>query len=107
MQSVKTQAPAQSSSQPAIPHRGRQYREFVEWLLVRSRLSLVWFYFVGTWRIYSAAIGSLRGHIRLQSPTEISGAGTGPAFVRAPYQSFQPNIRTLARACYIEMLLAT
>jgi hypothetical protein len=107
MQTLKTEAPALSSSQPAIPHRDPRYKQFVGWLLTISRIRLAWFYLVGTWRIYSVAIGSCRARIRLQSPTNIFEVGTGLALQRDRTGCLRPNIRTQARAVYTEKLLAT
>jgi hypothetical protein len=107
VQTIKTEAPSLSSSQPSTAHRDPRRIGLLGWLLTVSRLRLAWFYLVGIWRIYSAAIRSCRARIRLQSPIEIFRVGTGPAFAVGPDQSLQPNIRTLARACYIEMLSAT
>lgn len=107
MQTIKTEAPSLSSSQPSTAHHDSPSIGFWGWLSTVSRLRLARFYLVGTWRICNAAIRSCYGHIRLQSPTEIFRVGTGSAFVQGPDQSLQPNIHTLARACYIEMLSAT
>ena len=72
MQTIKTEVQSPSSRQPAIPRRDPLCMGFVDRLLTASRLRLAWFYLVGTWRIYSSAIPSFRGHIQLQSPTEYS-----------------------------------
>jgi hypothetical protein len=82
------------------------YTGFLGWLLRVSRLRLAWFYLVGTGRIYSAAIGSFRGHIRIQSPTEIFEVGTGRAFGTG--SSWMSSAKhSHARAAYTEKLSAT
>jgi hypothetical protein len=57
--------------------------------------------------IYRGAFRSFRGHIRSQSSKGTPTAFVGLEVSRLPDGSYQPNIRTIARSFYIEMLLAT
>lgn len=81
--------------------------KFLDWLLARLPVRLVWSYALGIWCIWRAAIRSCYGRIRIQSPTELLDSGAGSAFRRDPTGCLRPNTRTLARSCYIEMLSAT
>jgi hypothetical protein len=103
---LRTQEPSLVSDLTETPHRDLPRKGFAhlwrETIAPRYR----WYCLVNTWRILRAAIYSCCGHIQLQSPKEASTAGVGPAFEKAPTQSGQKNTRTLARAFYIEMLLA-
>jgi hypothetical protein len=105
--SVKTQAPSLQCSQPEIQRSGLRYKGLGRRLSPLRQLRLLLSFLVGSWCIWRAGICSCRGHIRLQSPTDILGAGVGSAFVKDQAGCLQPNTRTIARAFYIEMLKAT
>ena len=104
---VKTQESSSVSCLPETPHCGHPYTRFVGSLLGRIALRFRWYCLVGTWHIWRAAARSCCGHIRLQSPTDMLGAAVGPALEQDRAGCYQRNTRTIARAFYTEMLVAT
>lgn len=106
MQGIKIQEPSLVVSPDETQRHDLPYKGLSPSWLERIAPHYRWFCLANSWRILRAAIDSFRGHIRLQSPKQLSSVGLGPAFESSPLQSGRTNTRSVARAFYTKMLLA-
>jgi hypothetical protein len=104
---IKTQASSASCSGRLIEGRGFQYTRFLYWRAIRRSLSRIRQYLQGTMQILFRSLGSLHGHIGIQSPTEFwIGVNLGQEFLSQSDKRPRLNPRTTARAEYRQMLRA-